>query len=82
MDKVKEKKKFSIQGTMGEKEYLEALKFLPGIFWERVLGGCLCVFVIVITLYFLAGASFSEALLQQLYYALSLLLVVFYKKIK
>lgn len=61
MDKVKEKKKFSIQGTMGEKEYFEALKFLPGVFWERVLGGCLCVFVIVITLYFLAGASFSEA---------------------
>lgn len=61
MDKVKEKKKFSIQGTMGEKEYLEAFKFLPGIFWERVLGLSLFVFVIGITLYFLVRSSFSEA---------------------
>lgn len=61
MDEVKEKKKFRIQGNMGEKEYLEAFKFLPGIFWERVLGICACVFVIGITLYFLARRSFSEA---------------------
>lgn len=63
MDKVKEKKKFSLQGTMGEKEYIEAIGFLPGIFWSHLLGMGLFVFAISITLSFVARRSITEAFL-------------------
>ena len=74
MDKVRDKKKFSIYSSMEEKEYLEAFLFLPGIFWERVLGLCLFLFVISITLYFLVGASFSEAFITTI--ALCIIIII------
>lgn len=81
MDKVNEKKKFRIQKTIGEKEYIEALKFLPGIFWSRVLGLCLYLFVICITFYFLMRMSFSDAFITTIILCIIVIIsCVFQKK--
>ena len=34
MDKEKEKKRFRITKTMGEKDYIEALRLLPEVLWS------------------------------------------------
>lgn len=81
MDKIKEKKKFSIQKTMGEKEYVEALRFLPEAFWQRVFGGCLYLFVICITLYFFARRSFDESFITAIILCITVIIsCVFQKK--
>ena len=81
MDEVKEKKKFRIQKTMGEKEYIEALRFLPEAFWQRVFGGCLYLFVICITLYFFVRKSFDEAFITAIILCIIVIIsCVFQKK--
>ena len=80
MDKEKEKKRFRIIKTMGEKDYIEALKLLSEVLWSRILVGCLFLFVICITICFLARMSFSDSFVTTILLCLIVIISSFFQR--
>ena len=80
MDKEKEKKRFRITKTMGEKDYIEALKLLSEVLWSRILVGCLFLFVICITICFLARMSFSDSFVTTILLCLIVIISSFFQR--
>ena len=80
MDKEKEKKRFRITKTMGEKDYIEALRLLPEVLWSRILVGCLFLFVICITLCFLVRMSFFDSFVTTILLCLIVIISSFFQR--